>query len=105
MEIPRTSHIVFTGSSLLQIDFSIVCDMAITLSIKKLRLPILQQVITTILENDLPAVEKVEYVSIKKMKRLLTIVSQMVPSSCFIPKRIICSSLPNRKRYIWKIPT
>lgn len=41
MEIPRTSHIVFTGSSLLQIDFSIVCDMAITLSIKKLRLPIL----------------------------------------------------------------
>ena len=54
----------------------------------------LQQVITTILENDLPAVEKVEYVSIKKMKRLLMIVSQMVPSSCFIPKRIICSSLP-----------
>lgn len=39
----------------------------------------LQQVITTILENDLPAVEKVEYVSIKKMKRLLVIVSQMVP--------------------------
>ena len=29
----------------------------------------LQQVITTILENDLPAVEKVEYVSIRKMKR------------------------------------
>ncbi|EDV05973.1 hypothetical protein BACINT_01058 [Bacteroides intestinalis DSM 17393] len=57
----------------------------------------LQQVITTILENDLPAVEKVEYVSIKKMKRLLMIVSQMVPSSCFIPKRIICSSLPNGK--------
>ncbi len=41
----------------------------------------LQQVITTILENDLPAVEKVEYVSIKKMKRLLMIVSQMVPFS------------------------
>lgn len=39
----------------------------------------LQQVITTILENDLPAVEKVEYVSIRKMKRLLVIVSQMVP--------------------------
>ncbi|WP_418697069.1 ATP-binding protein [Bacteroides sp.] len=39
----------------------------------------LQQVITTILENDLPAVEKIEYVSIKKMKRLLVILSQMVP--------------------------
>ncbi len=39
----------------------------------------LQQVITTILENDLPAVEKVEYISIKKMKRLLVLVSQMVP--------------------------
>lgn len=39
----------------------------------------LQQVITTILENDLPAVEKVEYVSIRKMKRLLVILSQMVP--------------------------
>lgn len=39
----------------------------------------LQQVITTILENDLPAIEKVEYVSIKKMKRLLVILSQMVP--------------------------
>ncbi|MCD8184083.1 MAG: AAA family ATPase [Bacteroides sp.] len=39
----------------------------------------LQQVISTILENDLPAVEKVEYVSIKKMKRLLVILSQMVP--------------------------
>lgn len=32
-----------------------------------------------ILENNLPVVEKVEYVSIKKMKRLLVIVSQMVP--------------------------
>lgn len=41
----------------------------------------LQQIITTILENDLPAVEKVEYVSIKKMKRLLVILSQMVPFS------------------------
>lgn len=39
----------------------------------------LQQVITTILENDLPSVEKIEYISIKKMKRLLVIVSQMVP--------------------------
>lgn len=39
----------------------------------------LQQIITTVLENDLPAVEKVEYVSIKKMKRLLMILSQMVP--------------------------
>lgn len=38
----------------------------------------LQQIITTVLENDLPAVEKVEYVSIKKMKRLLMILSQMV---------------------------
>lgn len=36
----------------------------------------LQQIITTILENDLPAIEKVEYVSIKKM----------------------------RKRYIWRTP-
>jgi predicted AAA+ superfamily ATPase len=39
----------------------------------------LQQVVTVILENDLPAVEKVEYASIRKMRHLLVVLSQMVP--------------------------
>ncbi|NDV58903.1 ATP-binding protein [Bacteroides sp. 519] len=46
----------------------------------------LQNIINTILENDLPAVEKVEYVTIQKIKKMLMIVSSLVPFSPNITK-------------------
>ncbi|MFI3287520.1 MAG: AAA family ATPase [Rikenellaceae bacterium] len=39
----------------------------------------LQNVVNTILENDLPSVEKVEYNTITKIKKLLVILSSLVP--------------------------
>ena len=39
----------------------------------------LQRVISTIIENDIPAVEKVEYETLLKVKRLLMLLAQMVP--------------------------
>jgi len=39
----------------------------------------LQQVITTVIENDIPAVESVEYETLLKIKRLLMVIAQMVP--------------------------
>ena len=46
----------------------------------------LQNVINTILENDLPAVEKVEYITIQKIKKMLMIISSLVPFSPNITK-------------------
>lgn len=39
----------------------------------------LQRVISTIIENDIPAVEKVEYETLLKVKQLLMLLAQMVP--------------------------
>ena len=39
----------------------------------------LQQVISTVIENDIPAVESVEYETLLKTKRLLMLLAQMVP--------------------------
>jgi predicted AAA+ superfamily ATPase len=39
----------------------------------------LQNIVNTILENDLPAVEKIEYITIQKIKKLLMILSSLVP--------------------------
>lgn len=46
----------------------------------------LLQIVNTILENDLPAVEKVEYPSIQKIKKMLMILSSLVPFSPNITK-------------------
>ncbi|MDR0961734.1 MAG: AAA family ATPase [Mediterranea sp.] len=46
----------------------------------------LQQVINVILENDLPAVEKIEYASIRKMRHLLVVLSRMVPFTLNVTK-------------------
>ena len=40
---------------------------------------VLQQVAANIIEVDVPSVEKVEYVTLKKMKRLLALIAQLVP--------------------------
>ena len=39
----------------------------------------LQQVISTVIENDIPAVEKIEYETLQKAKRLLMILAQSAP--------------------------
>ena len=39
----------------------------------------LQQVVTTVIENDIPAVEDIEYETLKKAKRLLVTLAKMVP--------------------------
>jgi predicted AAA+ superfamily ATPase len=46
----------------------------------------LQNVVNTILENDLPAVEKVEYITIQKIKKMLMIISSLVPFSPNVTK-------------------
>lgn len=40
---------------------------------------VLQQIATNVLEVDVPAVEKVEYATIQKMRRLLALIAQTVP--------------------------
>jgi predicted AAA+ superfamily ATPase len=39
----------------------------------------LQNIVNTVLDNDLPAVEKIEYTTIYKIKKLLMILSELVP--------------------------
>jgi predicted AAA+ superfamily ATPase len=46
----------------------------------------LQKVVNIILENDLPAVENVEYITIQKIKKMLMILSSLVPFSPNITK-------------------
>lgn len=46
----------------------------------------LQNVVNTILENDLPAVENVEYTTIQKIKKMLMIISSLVPFSPNVTK-------------------
>lgn len=46
----------------------------------------LQNVVNTILENDLPAVENIEYVTIQKIKKMLMIIASLVPFSPNITK-------------------
>jgi predicted AAA+ superfamily ATPase len=46
----------------------------------------LQNIVNTVLENDLPAVEKIEYITIQKIKKLLVILSSLVPYSPNINK-------------------
>ena len=46
----------------------------------------LQKIVNIILENDLPAVENVEYITIQKIKKMLMIVSSLVPFSPNITK-------------------
>lgn len=46
----------------------------------------LQNVVNTILENDLPAVENIEYVTVHKIKKMLMIVASLVPFSPNVAK-------------------
>ena len=46
----------------------------------------LHNIVNTILENDLPAVENIEYITIQKIKKMLMIISSLVPFSPNITK-------------------
>lgn len=59
----------------------------------------LQRVISTILENDIPAVESVEYETLLKTKRLLALLSQMVPFTLNVAS--LCEKIPiTRNQFI-----
>ena len=55
----------------------------------------LQNTVNAILETDLPAVEKIEYVSVQKLKRLLTIIAGMTP---YIPNMTKLGNLVDIQR-------
>ena len=51
----------------------------------------LQKVVSTVIENDIPAVEKIEYETLQKAKRLLMILAQSAPYTPNIAK--LCALL------------
>jgi len=55
----------------------------------------LQNTVSAILETDLPAVEKIEYVTVQKLKRLLSIIAGMTP---FTPNMTQLGGLVNIQR-------
>jgi predicted AAA+ superfamily ATPase len=62
----------------------------------------LQNIVNTVLENDLTAIENVEYTTIRKIKRLLMIISSLVPYTPNITKLSseIESNRANTVRYL-----
>ncbi len=63
----------------------------------------IQQVITTIIENDIPAVEKVEYETLLKTKHLLILLSQMVPFTLNITT--LCDTISVTRNQLIKLLT
>ncbi len=58
----------------------------------------IQHVITTVIENDLPAVENIEYETLQKAKRLLVLLAQMKP---FTPNvSSLCESLSTTRNQL-----
>jgi predicted AAA+ superfamily ATPase len=62
----------------------------------------LQNIVNAVLENDLPAIENVEYTTIRKIKKLLMIISSLVPYTPNINKLSseIESNRANTVRYL-----
>ncbi len=58
----------------------------------------LQQVVSTVIENDIPAVENIEYETIQKAKRLLMILAQSVPFTPNIAN--LCSLLATTRNQL-----
>lgn len=58
----------------------------------------LQQVVSTILENDIPAVEKIEYETLQKAKRLLMTLAQSAPFTPNIAN--MCSNLSTTRNQL-----
>jgi hypothetical protein len=58
----------------------------------------LQQVVSTIIENDIPAVENIEYETLQKAKRLLMILAQLAPFTPNIAN--MCSNLSTTRNQL-----
>ena len=58
----------------------------------------LQQVVSTVIENDIPAVEKIEYETLQKAKRLLMILSQSAPFTPNIAN--MCAMLSTTRNHL-----
>lgn len=58
----------------------------------------LQQVVSTVIENDIPAVEKIEYETLQKAKRLLMILAQSTPLTPNISS--LCSLLSTTRNQL-----
>lgn len=59
------------------------------------------QIVNTILENDIPAVEDMEFESIQKTKRLLVIMSEMVPFILNVSS--LCGTLAVSRNHLLKL--
>lgn len=59
------------------------------------------QIVNTILENDIPAVENIEFESIQKTKRLLVILSEMVPFTLNVST--LCGTLAVSRNHLLKL--
>ena len=61
----------------------------------------IQNVVSTVIENDIPAVENVEYETLQKAKRLLALLAQMAP---FTPKiASLCDALSTTRNQLIRI--
>jgi hypothetical protein len=63
--------------------------------------PRLSQVINVVIENDIPAVEKMEYESLLKAKRLLVILAEMVPYTLNVSA--LCTTLQVSRNHLIKL--
>ena len=61
----------------------------------------IQQVITTIVENDIPAIENIEYETLRKAKRLLVLLSQMTPFTLNISS--LCEALSTTRNQLIRL--
>ena len=61
----------------------------------------LERIVITILENDIPAIEKVEYETIIKTKRLMVILAEMVPFTLNVTT--LCSTLGMSRNQLMRL--
>ncbi|MCR5455160.1 MAG: AAA family ATPase [Bacteroidales bacterium] len=61
----------------------------------------IQQVVTTIVENDIPAIENIEYETLRKAKRLLVLLAQMTPFTLNISS--LCKSLSTTRNQLIRL--
>ena len=61
----------------------------------------IQQVIATIIENDIPAIENIEYETLRKAKRLLVLLAQMTPFTLNISS--MCDALSTTRNQLIRL--
>ena len=61
----------------------------------------MRQVITTIIENDIPATEQIEYETVMKTKRLIMLLAEMVPFTLNITT--LCSTIGTTRNQLIRL--